>query len=99
MPTALSQEKKLALKDFRRIPGVGPAIAEDLWNIGYRSVAGLAGLDPEVLYQALCRFQGHTVDRCCLYVFRCAVYFASHEVHDPELLKWWNWKDTAVSQA
>jgi hypothetical protein len=31
-----------------------------------------------------------------LYVFRCAVYYASHEVHDPELLKWWNWKDRAL---
>nr|WP_321429915.1 helix-hairpin-helix domain-containing protein [uncultured Methanolobus sp.] len=28
-----------------------------------------------------------------LYVFREAVYFASNEEHDPELLKWWNWKD------
>ncbi len=26
-------------------------------------------------------------------MFRCAVYFASSEKHDPELLKWWNWKD------
>jgi hypothetical protein len=33
------------------------------------------------------------VDRCLLYVFRCAVYFAEHTRHDPELLKWWNWKD------
>jgi hypothetical protein len=28
-----------------------------------------------------------------LYVFRCAVYFATEEFHDPELLKWWTWKD------
>jgi hypothetical protein len=35
------------------------------------------------------------VDRCVLYVFRCAVYFASEAEHDPELLKWWNWKDAA----
>ncbi|NQU25233.1 MAG: pathogenicity locus, partial [Candidatus Nealsonbacteria bacterium] len=28
-----------------------------------------------------------------LYVFRCAVYFASNATHDAELLKWWNWKD------
>jgi hypothetical protein len=27
-----------------------------------------------------------------LYVFRCAVYYAGHREHDPELLKWWNWK-------
>jgi hypothetical protein len=33
-----------------------------------------------------------------LYVFRCAVYFANNSTHDPELLKWWNWKDR-VSQA
>lgn len=33
------------------------------------------------------------MDRCMLYVFRCAVYYASSEQHDPELLKWWNWKD------
>jgi hypothetical protein len=33
------------------------------------------------------------VDRCLLYVFRCAVYFASHKKHDPKLLLWWNWKD------
>jgi hypothetical protein len=26
-----------------------------------------------------------------LYVFRSAVYFASNERHDPELLKWWSW--------
>ncbi|WP_334292712.1 helix-hairpin-helix domain-containing protein [Parasporobacterium paucivorans] len=28
-----------------------------------------------------------------LYVFRCAVYYANEEAHDPEKLKWWNWKD------
>jgi Pathogenicity locus len=33
------------------------------------------------------------VDRCVLYVFRAAVYFASNKKHDEEKLKWWNWKD------
>jgi Pathogenicity locus len=28
-----------------------------------------------------------------LYIFRSAVYYASNDSHDPELLKWWNWKD------
>ncbi len=28
-----------------------------------------------------------------LYVFRCAVYYATNKKHDPELLKWWNWKE------
>jgi len=33
------------------------------------------------------------VDRCVLYVYRLAVYFAENETHEPEKLKWWNWKD------
>lgn len=85
--------KKASLKDFERIPGVGAKIAEDLWSMGYRSVQDLQGENPEMLYQRLCDHHGARVDRCMLYVFRCAVYFASNENHDPELLKWWHWKD------
>jgi hypothetical protein len=36
---------------------------------------------------------GTRQDRCVLYVFRCAVCFASETAHDPDMLKWWNWKD------
>ena len=36
--------------------------------------------------------RGGYMDRCVLYVFRCAVYYARNEEHDPDLLKWWNWK-------
>jgi hypothetical protein len=75
-----------------RIPGVGPSIAADLYQIGIREVADLRGRNPERLYAALCREVGQPVDRCVLYVFRCAVYFASESRPDPELLKWWNWK-------
>jgi len=85
--------KQDTLKELRLIPGVGKSIAEDLWNLGIRSIHDLNGQNPEELYQALCLQQGMYVDRCMLYVFRCAVYYASHEVHDPPLLKWWNWKD------
>ncbi len=80
-------------KQFQEIPGVGRTIAADLWNLGFRSVEELRGQDPDVLYERLCDLQGVRVDRCMLYVFRCAIYYASHPVHDPELLKWWNWKD------
>jgi hypothetical protein len=78
--------------DLTRIPGVGKAVALDLKALGIRRISELKGKDPEGLYQALCKFQG-PVDRCMLYTFRCAVYFASHTRHEPELLKWWNWKD------
>ena len=86
--------QKAILKEFQTIPGVGKSIAIDLWNQGFRSVQELAGRDPEELYFRQCELQGTQVDRCLLYTFRCAVYYASHEQHDPELLKWWNWKDT-----
>ena len=86
-------DKQAVLKEFRQIPGVGKSIAEDLWNLGLRSVSNLENQDPEALYMRLCAFQGTHVDRCMLYVFRCAVYYASNDVHDAELLKWWNWKD------
>jgi aromatic ring hydroxylase len=76
-----------------QIPGVGKSIAFDLHNLGIRSVKDLKNKDPEKLYVKLCKKQGAHVDRCVLYVFRCAVYFASHKKHNPELLKWWNWKD------
>lgn len=75
------------------MPGVGKRIAEDLWDLGFRSVEELRGQDPEALYARLCVLQGMQVDRCMLYVFRCIVYFASAKQHDPELLKWWNWKE------
>ena len=81
------------IAELSRIPGVGPSIAADLYSLGIREVAELRGRNPESLYAELCRQVGQHVDRCALYVFRCAVYFASEPKPDPELLKWWNWKD------
>lgn len=85
--------KKEYLKELQTIPGVGARIAEDLWLLGYKKVADLKDLDPEQLYQDLCSLQGCQVDRCMLYVLRCAIYFASNKIHEHHLLKWWNWKD------
>lgn len=87
--------KTAILKELRTIPGVGKSIAEDLWDIGIRSVPDLKDGDPDALYIRMCDFQGVQIDRCMLYTMRCAVYFASHEQHDPHLLQWWNWKDRA----
>jgi len=84
---------KKELKELQKIPGVGKSIAMDLWNLGIRKISDLKGMDPEQLYLQQCEYQRCKVDRCVLYVFRCAVYFATEVVHDPEKLKWWNWKD------
>jgi len=75
------------------IPGIGPSLAQDLRELGYGVVADLEEEDPEAMYHRLNRLRGQRQDRCVLYVFRCAVYFASSPRHDPELLKWWSWKD------
>ena len=87
-----TQPPTTQLKDLRCIPGVGPSLARDLWELGYRSVASLANQDAEEIYTALEELRGQPMDRCVLYAFRCAVYFASTDNHDPALLKWWNWK-------
>jgi len=81
------------LRDLRRIPGVVKSIAGGLLELGYRRVADLAGADPEAMYARRCEQMGVQIDRCLLYTFRCAVYFASATVHDPALLKWWAWKE------
>jgi hypothetical protein len=79
--------------DLQTIPGVGPSIARDLGDLGFQRVADLRGRDPERLFADLIVLRGGPVDRCVLYVFRCAVYYADRRRHRPELLKWWNWKD------
>lgn len=82
--------------ELQKIPGVGKSIAEDLRNLGIKQVNDLRNRNPEDLYNDLCKRMGKPVDRCMLYVFRCAVYFASNTKHDPEKLKWWHWKDEKV---
>jgi len=79
--------------ELQEIPGIGKSLAQDLSDLGYRTVPDLKGEDPEKMYARLIRKRKQHIDRCVLYVFRCAIYYASHKKHDPTLLKWWNWKD------
>lgn len=79
--------------DLRRIPGVGKNMEGHLLQLGYTCLDDLKGQNPEAMYDAECRMKGEHIDRCVLYVYRLAVYFAENETHDPEKLKWWNWKD------
>ncbi|MFW6287449.1 MAG: helix-hairpin-helix domain-containing protein [bacterium] len=79
--------------ELREIPGVGKVIERDLIDMGFSSIDSLKGEDPQDLYDRHCLLRGYQVDRCMLYVFRCAVYYAENDSHDPEKLKWWYWKD------
>jgi len=83
---------------LQAIPGVGPSIAADLRALGFKDPTGLRGKDPERLYARSNALRGIVQDRCLLYVFRCAVYFANTSRHQPELLKWWNWSDDALAR-
>ena len=81
-------------KELEHIPGVGKSISKDMRSIGIHSTNDLKGQKAEQLYQRLCEFKAFPVDRCMLYVFRCAIYYAENTQHEPRLLKWWNWKDS-----
>jgi hypothetical protein len=78
--------------DLQDIPGVGPRTQSALENLGIGRVEHLKGRDPAEMYLKMSEGYEY-LDRCVLYVFRCAVYYAETPRPDPELLKWWNWKD------
>ncbi|MBW8361006.1 MAG: helix-hairpin-helix domain-containing protein [Kaistella sp.] len=87
--------KEESIKNLMQIPGVGKSIANDLFQIGILKTDDLKGRDPEELFAASNAKVGAVQDRCLLYVFRGAVYFAEtpKEKHIEEKLKWWNWSD------
>lgn len=84
--------KKESLKELQLIPGIGKSISKNLYDIGIRKVSDLKGKNPKKLYDLSNSHAGIIQDPCLLYTFRCAVYYASRRKHNPELLKWWNWK-------
>jgi hypothetical protein len=99
MAARLGGRGKRGQSALEEIPGVGPSIADDLIGMGITRVAQLKGRSPEALYKKLCEQSGERQDPCVLYTFRCAVYYASNARHDPEKLKWWNWKNLSSDHA
>lgn len=89
----MAKKKPVAAGDLTQIPGIGPNIKRHLSNIGIETIEDLRGRDPEELYQRDGLVKGTLDDRCLLYVYRLAVYYADHQIHQPEKLKWWYWKD------
>jgi len=87
--------KEEQIKQLRQIPGIGKSIANDLWNINIHSITDLKGKSPEKLYELSNQNVGMIQDRCRLYTFRCAVYYAetNENQRKKEKLLWWNWKE------
>ncbi|MDA0311649.1 MAG: Pathogenicity locus [Gemmatimonadetes bacterium] len=82
------------MSELRQIPGFGGEAELDLQALGIQRIDQLDGADPQALFVRLAAHQGGYTDRCNLYVYRCAVYYAEGG-RDADLLKWWNWKDSA----
>lgn len=89
----LRKQHAKAKSCFEEIPGIGACMAMDLHDLGFQEVQELKKADPEEMYERLRQMRGGKMDRCVLYVFRCAVYYSRTSEPDPEKLKWWNWKD------
>lgn len=79
--------------DLLVIPNVGKQIKESMMNIGITCVEDLISKDPEEFYVKDCLKKGFKEDRCALYLFRMAVYYAENTEWEQEKLKWWYWKD------
>jgi hypothetical protein len=77
---------------LQSIPYIGPSIAEDFHNIGIDCVEDLKGKNPERLYELSNKHEKRIQDRCLLYTYRYAVYYAEGG-KDEKKLKWWAWKD------
>ena len=80
-----------------QIPGVGIRTAADYQMLNITKISDLANCNPNELYERLCVVKGVRIDRCELYQLRCSVYFASTDEPEPELLRWWNWKNRKYS--
>ncbi|MGH8126789.1 MAG: helix-hairpin-helix domain-containing protein [Gammaproteobacteria bacterium] len=85
--------KQVRSKGLQAIPGVGKSIEVDLQRLGIERIEQLRRRDPQDLYEQMMEQQGGHIDRCMLYVLRCAVYYAEGG-REPDKLLWWSWKDT-----
>lgn len=86
-------KERSSFPGLKHIPGVGEKAACQLHGLGIHCLNDLKQANPEALYEKLCYQKKKFIDRCLLYQFRCAVYYASEKKPLPQLLKWWNWKD------
>ena len=86
-----------ALRSLQALPAIGPALARQLYLLGFRDGRELAGQDPERMYDKMKELLGESLDRCVLYSYRCAVFSANHpEISKKELL-WWHFMDSSDS--
>lgn len=86
-------DKEKTIKELETIPWIGKASSERLYEVGIRKVSDLKNADSEEIYMESCAKAGERIDRCWLYVIRCAVYYASTKNPNPAMLQWNFWSD------
>ncbi|MGN1030423.1 MAG: helix-hairpin-helix domain-containing protein, partial [Butyricicoccaceae bacterium] len=91
--------RQAARQSLLSIPGVGEDMQRHLNRLGIHTVDELKGQNPDELYERDCAEQGTAIDRCVLYVYRLAVYYAENEVREKEKLRWWYWKNHAYPES
>ncbi len=69
------------------IPNVGPAVANDLRQLGITTPGELSGRDPYAMYDDLCRITGQRHDPCLLDTFIAAVRYMDGGPKKP----WWKY--------
>ncbi len=74
-----------AVVRLRRIPNVGPKMADDLLKLGVTSLEDAAGKDPDEMYHELCAIDAKRHDPCVRDVFAAVVSYADGGPARP----WW----------
>ena len=77
--------KSESVKSLQTIPNIGPSLAKDLYDLGYREPKDLKKQDPLKMYRRLCEQTGGRQDPCVLDTFMAAVHYAN----TGEARKWW----------
>jgi hypothetical protein len=89
----------VALAQFQSLNSVGPAMAQDLWELGCRSLDDLASRNAVDLYEELSLKTGRHLDPCVEDVFRCAIAQVLFPNLPVECKNWWYWKTQRGSRS
>jgi predicted DNA-binding transcriptional regulator YafY len=81
----------VSLAEFQRLGSVGLATARDFVQLGFRTIADLAGRDPRELFVRLQRLTHSKQDPCVEDAFRCAIAQAEHPDLPEPWRAWHRW--------
>ena len=83
----------IVLSQFQSLNSVGPSLAQDLYDLGFRDINSLKTANPHQLFMNLEALRSKSIDPCVEDVFRCAVAQAKNPKLPKELKQWWYWTE------